>query len=171
MNSSWQWQPNITGCKSPWHVLGTGKTNLANLIKQFLAIFFMFWVHFDFGEQMDIAHRNWLFLHPKHLQPEGATLNKRWEVFSKCRYRACLVIDPAPVDEWSKLYAHNLRLPPAHLPCALWKSYLATRAGDQPFDLALWCFSFRHSCCFCFHICQLYFHLMTAAMLETQISE
>ena len=32
-------------------------------------------------------------------KPECATLNKRWEVFSSCRHRACLVLDPAAVDD------------------------------------------------------------------------
>ena len=31
-------------------------------------------------------------------KPEGATLNKRLEVFSNCRHKASLVLDPSPVE-------------------------------------------------------------------------
>ena len=39
-------------------------------------------------------HEKWHIL----FKPEGATLNKRLEVFSNCRHKASLVLDPSSVE-------------------------------------------------------------------------
>ena len=79
------------------------------------------------------------------------------DVRNSCRHRACLVLDPSAVDDpdW-------VQIPIAFFLCNIFFFVQYFFLVRKPCGPVVVCH---------FQICQLYFHLRTAAMLETDSSE